>query len=558
MIISTPKQLVRELKNHGTLKAVMRASGMSWSVIHKLYVAALELELLEPLKQGAPSREDRTDRIKPRKGGGRVKVKKATELDVKPDKRGVRRYIFTSAQCNTKLHERFWQNLCAFADHLGARICVSRFTYNKRWHQDMDKSHWGAPATDKASEWWWDNRLVPYLVDDRVQVAPGLVWCGEMNILPTAVRPLSGLESYTGRQSGIFPHAKLAMESIAAGKYEPTKFNYTTGTITQRNYIQRKQGLKAQFHHVYGALLVEVNEDGDWWVRQLNADSTGTFYDLDRRVKDGEVTYGHRVDLVLGDIHVDQIDTTVQETIWGEGGMIDRLNPKTVVLHDVLDGYRFNHHEAKNVHTRFRRYVEKKTCIADELRGVHDFFKDVARPGVQYVVADSNHHDFLGRWLREQDGLQDPSNAEIWLRAQSLLFEYVRKNAEEPNYLRLAMDAVGESKTERKFGVRFLDADESFILAPDEHGGIECGMHGHAGPNGSRGSPRNLARLGRRACTGHTHSAGIYDGVYTAGCCCILDPHYVRGPSSWSHTQIGVYPNGKRTMLTIWKGRAWA
>jgi hypothetical protein len=30
-----------------------------------------------------------------------------------------------------------------------------------------------------------------------------------------------------------------------------------------------------------GALLVEVNEDGNWWATQLNADSDGTIRDLE-------------------------------------------------------------------------------------------------------------------------------------------------------------------------------------------------------------------------------------------------------------------------------------
>ena len=38
---------------------------------------------------------------------------------------------------------------------------------------------------------------------------------------------------------------------------EATKFNYSTGTVTQRNYIAKKEGLKAEFHHQYGALIVD-------------------------------------------------------------------------------------------------------------------------------------------------------------------------------------------------------------------------------------------------------------------------------------------------------------
>ncbi|KKK55344.1 hypothetical protein LCGC14_3075480, partial [marine sediment metagenome] len=189
----------------------------------------------------------------------------------------VRRYILTCAQNNTHLNEPVWRNLLALARHYDAAVMVSRFVYDKRTHSNMDKDKF-APGRADPSEVSWAPEIVPYLCDERVELAPSLVFCGEMNILPTAVRPLSGIEAYTGRKSGIFPHVKVAMESVPSGKYEGTKINYTTGTVTQRNYIQRKAGLKADFHHVYGGLLVEVDGDGNWFARQLNADGEGTIY----------------------------------------------------------------------------------------------------------------------------------------------------------------------------------------------------------------------------------------------------------------------------------------
>ncbi len=69
----------------------------------------------------------------------------------------------------------------------------------------------------------------------------------------------------------------------------------------------------------------------------------------------------------------------------------------------------------------------------------------------------------------------------------------------------------------------------------------------------------NLSRQGRRSNTGHTHSAGIRDGLFTGGLCGLLDQGYNRGPSSWSHTQIITYLNAKRALATMtradWRGR---
>jgi hypothetical protein len=80
-------------------------------------------------------------------------------------------------------------------------------------------------------------------------------------------------------------------------------------------------------------------------------------------------------------------------------------------------------------------------------------------------------------------------------------------------------------------------------------------MHGHSGPNGSRGNPKVMARLGRKANLGHYHSAGINDGIYRAGTCSSLDPDWTTGPGSWSHTHIVTYKNGKRSLITMWNNK---
>jgi len=100
--------------------------------------------------------------------------------------------------------------------------------------------------------------------------------------------------------------------------------------------------------------------------------------------------------------------------------------------------------------------------------------------------------------------------------------------------------------------IRFLRTDEPYIIC---NGKIECGMHGHLGPNGARGTPQNLQKVGRRANTAHTHSAGIWNGLFVAGTSTKLRWDYNRGPSSWSHSHVVTYPSGQRAIITMWNGR---
>ena len=79
-------------------------------------------------------------------------------------------------------------------------------------------------------------------------------------------------------------------------------------------------------------------------------------------------------------------------------------------------------------------------------------------------------------------------------------------------------------------------------------------MHGDEGPNGTKGTPEGLKRVGRRSNIADKHSPGIYEGLYIAGILGDLDQGYNTGPSSWSHANIITYPNGKRCISTIWNG----
>jgi hypothetical protein len=70
------------------------------------------------------------------------------------------------------------------------------------------------------------------------------------------------------------------MKSLPGLGQDNARFLYTTGAVTERNYVQKKAGQKAEFHHNYGALMVEVDKEGTPFVRQLAADDTGAFQDL--------------------------------------------------------------------------------------------------------------------------------------------------------------------------------------------------------------------------------------------------------------------------------------
>lgn len=466
-----------------------------------------------------------------------------------PSEGTIKRYIVSSAQNNTHVHHEFFENLIAYADYMDAELLVSQYTYNKSAYGKKSVKPGTEPTKEDLADIWYDPILDEYICNDRVGLAPDLVFCGEQNILPTAVRPLSGFESYPGQgASAIFPHTTIAMESIASLDTSRVKMNYTTGCVTQQNYIQKKAGLKAEHHHIYGALIVEVDSSGEWWVRQINATDDGSFYDLDCYVCGCEVEEGKALEAInWGDIHVESIDEHLKRALWGEGGVLDQMRPAYQFMHDTVDFHARNHHIAKNPHAKFERWVNGKDNVKSEFERVRDFLGDYAyRPWCKTVVVDSNHDNAFERWLREADYKTDPKNAEFFLECQLEKYRAIRSQDKNHHLVEAVLRGMGLSSD-----IKFLRRDESFLLC----GAIECGLHGDMGPNGARGTPMGISKLGYKVNMGHSHSAAIIQGTYVAGTSTLLRLEYNKGPSSWSHSLIFTYPNAKRAIITMRNGK---
>lgn len=453
------------------------------------------------------------------------------------------RFIITSAQNNTYVHRSFLKSLEVMAKEKGAQIIVGTFSYNKSGFQNLEKDQ---------SE-FFDPLIVPYILSEPVKLADDLIYCGELNILPTAVSPLSDLYSYTKSSSGIIPHAKMQLESYPSPKGKPARMLYTTGAVTQRNYIEKKAGQKASFHHIFGALFVEVADDGEWFVRQITAETgTGNFYDLDvYYTPEGSVRTSRVEAIQWGDIHAERLDQSAALAAFINPSkcMLDVLKPKYQFVHDVCDFTARNHHTINDPYIRFQSYHNKTDLVEDDIKQVCEVLRMMHRPSVQTIVVESNHDLALKRWLKTADYKQDPANAILFLTLQLKQYLAMKNRVKDFSLLQYAVNLFDSDLNK----IKFLSTDESFTICGDH--GIECGAHGDKGANGSKGTAQTFRRLGVRHNIGHSHTARIIDGVYQAGTMSKLDLGYNEGGSSWSHSCIVTYPNGKRTIVTIKKGK---
>lgn len=456
-------------------------------------------------------------------------------------------YLITAAQNATPIYTGFFNSCLEFCKDRNAEFIVIPYRYHN------PNSIW---SNGDAQHEWWASQLAPYITEDKIQLCNNLLMLGNLKITPTQSVPLSGLEAFSGMDSIIVGHPKIQLKSVATLNGNP-KILVSTGAVTLNNYTDSKTGYKANFHHSFAALVVEVDDDDTFHIRHVHASGkNGSFYDLDRHYTPSGVTSGHRVEaLITGDTHAEFIDDVVEDiTYHSENSIVSTLKPKKVFLHDVIDFYARNHHHRGNDILAYGKHNSGRNNVQEGLQQAADFIDRISRKDMEVVIVKSNHDEAFDRWLREADIKSDPENAKF--------FYYMKYN----QLSSVKMTSTGfESFDPFKFwchnpenGIglksiettRFLKRDESMKICS-----IEVGFHGDVGINGARGDIQSLSKLSDKMIIGHSHTPGIFEGCYQVGLSAKTNLEYKRGPSSWMHTHCVIYPDGKRTLINIINGR---
>lgn len=374
-----------------------------------------------------------------------------------------------------------------------------------------------------------------YLLNENKQLNQNLL-VSLLPINPESVEPLGGLDRISDLNSGIiYASPKQRLKSVASPKDCLPKVIMTTGAVTRPYSKPTKNGAIANIDHVLGAIIVEVENEKIYHFRQIQADSKGYFIDLCKKYTPKKVTKEPLLALVPGDWHTGFTDPKVRKCVFE---IIKNYKPEYVFLHDFFDGISVNPHIRHKLIQRasLGSLNDLKTELvlnAAELKAFDNLVKNV-------VVVDSNHHDFLSNWLDRGDFMNDERNHIIGL-------ELALNKALGQNPLE-----YGLRKFETFKNVTFLHSDESFKLTDKL---IEFGVHGHRGPNGSRGASGSLERSYGHLMTGHTHAPEILRNKWTVGTSTYLTLQYNVGASSWIQTAGLVYKNGSKQLVNFIMGK---
>lgn len=338
-----------------------------------------------------------------------------------------------------------------------------------------------------------------------------------------------GAEITRFKTSIIVAHSKQMMETVPTSNSGHPRIIHSTGAITKPAYLRNRIGMIAQEDHKLGGLIVEVTGD-IFHLRQVQFDpKTGSFVDLGTRYHaDGKTTKERAEAFKMGDLHPGYHHDEALES------MIDLwklIQPKRIFFEDAFDATSISHHLDRKKLSKARVQPEFKdlpTEIAMANKVLYGL-ADKAPKDAELIMTASNHPDHVMRYLDEGRYISDMgANYEIAHRM-------VVMSLDGKNPLQEYLDP--------EHRLNWTHENEDYIVE-----GVQLNVHGHLGPNGSRGSKIGHEMAYGDCMVAHSHTPSIYHNTFTVGHMSTDRHGYNNGPSSWIRCCGAVYKGGQKQL----------
>lgn len=433
-----------------------------------------------------------------------------------------RRFILTWGQNATPVFTPFLENIKAYAKYIKADILVQGGMYKN------PSSAW---AEYEEDDMYWDDDLSPYLTTSRQEIHPLVTFLSDVKILPTSKNPLLNTGNMTANASAFVGHPRMHMTPEAVLDGFPKKFLATTGAVTIPNYTETSTGKLAEFHHVFGFVVIELDGD-DFHFRQVTANTEdGSFNDLWYEVSNKRVKKINKCDsYTFGDLHIKSIDN---DKFNSSLTLTDRLVPNYLALHDLLDGKSASHWDKKDPILMHHKFKRGDTNVEAEEKLTVKFVKDLLYKyrKAKLLVIRSNHDEWFDRWIKDYSWKRDIENSHKYAEYLGALLAnpdtYVLKHILESN-----IDSPR---------LKYIGRQESYLINEVDHA-----LHGDKGKNGSRGTIKQFSKLNTKVTVGHSHTPMRVDGAMSVGTSTPVRQPYSSGPTSNIQCDIIQHLNGKR------------
>lgn len=520
-VIEVYIRLVRKLGMHPSLPEMARA-GVSRMKITRHFAGILELGEAAKAENPAAFKEIMDGDLFSHERFANVTEQVACH----------KRYVVTTAITGAKVHAGFLAALRTYcAEHQALLLILP----------NMD------PAAIVSKKRFFDPALHDDMIVTRDLRLNRNLFISSIKLSAKHIDPITGL-GRIGQRDGSFIYAspKQRLKMVATGTTGLPHALMTTGCVTRPDYdsdryLSHRTSYIAEHDHVLGAIVVEVPDDRHFHFRQIQADKQGRFADLGRRYSGAGSEEYRPAAMVLGDWHSAQNDPVARAAfVDGPCSLQDLVRAKAVVVHDGFDGLSISHHEQHNTILRAKRAKHNQLSLEQELQRYAADLRMLTQHFDQVLVAQSNHDEFLHRYLAEGRYVDDALNYETALRLATAMIGGV-------NPVKAGVEMFGLPKNH---GITFFGRNDSHRI-----GGVEVAWHGDKGANGSRGSLRAMENACGASVSGHAHTPEILRRARQVGTCSILRPDYAQGPSSWLTTSALLYADGSVQLVNVIDGK---
>lgn len=364
----------------------------------------------------------------------------------------------------------------------------------------------------------------------------------DLQINPQQKRPLTGLESVTvmindveyRKISLIVGSPKQDMQQLPTANDGSCRLLHATGALTLPNYLQdTRVGKLAESEHIMGGLIVKVEGDM-FFVSQVQFSADGSFVSDGRQYFPGKASREiSATAFVLGDLHPDHSNMEALDKMLDKA---KQLGTKNLVLHDWIGGSSVTHHNQGKLLTKLLNEANSRT-LREEIDITKEVFSHILNklPNTAVHAVESNHTNHIFRYLDEVRFIRDSANYKL---ALTMSLAYL--DGADPIQQLIDPDSK----------VNFLTPNDDLYFE-----GVQCGNHGHRGPNGRRGMLADFNKVYNKSITGHSHVPGILGHAWSVGHTSTERHGYNEGLTSWGLVSAAIYPGGHRELITIIDGR---
>lgn len=378
------------------------------------------------------------------------------------------------------------------------------------------------------------------------------LYVSDMLLNHNLLDPIRGLESISSEKGSLIVAApRHRFKSVARSLKHSAmpRGIWCTGTISDPYYKDTSSGLKVRNYHTFGALVVTIQNNKIFHIRQLEfVPKTNSLCDMNIEYFANGNIRKIRPSISLGDLHP---PFTNPDILNKTSELIKDLKCENVIYHDAFDFAQPGSHHLEGRYLTKAFAQESIYTIENEVNitmRVLNFLANNSSKDTKHYIVASNHNEHLDKYLDSFRWRDDTGNL---LYALELVMQKVKykRGMEKYDSLEYALRKSGLSD-------KFTFLRRKDFLAVH---GIEVSNHGDFGANGSRsgGAAQALAFSSGKVITGHEHSPsiGVYNN-YVNGTMTHLTMPYTNdsGTSSWLNTHTLIYPNGGRSHIHIIKG----